>query len=88
MLHHDQPEAVARLVEDFLRALMAQFFAIHPTHPQKRLIRQAADIVRRGGLIAYPTDSCYALGCDRGDARGARAPAPHPRRSTSATTSR
>jgi len=48
---------------------MAQFFSIHPTHPQKRLIRQAVDIVRRGGLIAYPTDSCYALGCDRGNAR-------------------
>ena len=44
---------------------MAQFFAIHPTHPQPRLIRQAADIVRDGGVIAYPTDSCYALGCDR-----------------------
>jgi tRNA threonylcarbamoyl adenosine modification protein (Sua5/YciO/YrdC/YwlC family) len=50
---------------------MAQFFAIHPTHPQKRLVRQAADIVRHGGLIAYPTDSCYALGCDRGNAKGA-----------------
>ena len=50
---------------------MAQYFSIHPTHPQKRLIRQAADIVRRGGLIAYPTDSCYALGCDRGNAKGA-----------------
>ena len=50
---------------------MAQYFAIHPTHPQKRLVRQAADIVRRGGLIAYPTDSCYALGCDRANARGA-----------------
>ncbi|HEV3007902.1 MAG TPA: L-threonylcarbamoyladenylate synthase [Burkholderiales bacterium] len=50
---------------------MAQYFSIHPTHPQKRLIRQAADIVRGGGLIAYPTDSCYALGCDRGSARGA-----------------
>ena len=49
---------------------MAQFFSIHPTHPQKRLIRQAADIVQRGGVIAYPTDSCYALGCDRGNARG------------------
>jgi len=50
---------------------MAQYFSIHPTHPQKRLVRQAADIVRRGGLIAYPTDSCYALGCDRGSAKGA-----------------
>src|SRR5678815_5396956 len=44
---------------------MAQLFAIHPTHPQSRLVRRAADIVRRGGLVAYPTDSCYALGCDR-----------------------
>lgn len=42
---------------------MAQFFAIHPTHPQARLVRRAADIVRSEGLIAYPTDSCYALGC-------------------------
>jgi len=42
---------------------MAQFFAIHPTHPQARLVRRAADIVREEGLIAYPTDSCYALGC-------------------------
>lgn len=48
---------------------MAQFFSIHPTHPQARLVRQAADIVRRGGLIAYPTDSCYALGCHLGDAQ-------------------
>ena len=48
---------------------MAQFFSIHPTHPQKRLIRLAAETVRRGGLIAYPTDSCYALGCQLGDAR-------------------
>jgi tRNA threonylcarbamoyl adenosine modification protein (Sua5/YciO/YrdC/YwlC family) len=51
---------------------VAQFFAVHPTHPQPRLIRQAAEIVRRGGLIAYPTDSCYALGCHLGDA-GAQA---------------
>jgi tRNA threonylcarbamoyl adenosine modification protein (Sua5/YciO/YrdC/YwlC family) len=48
---------------------MAQFFAIHPTHPQKRLVRQAGDIVRRGGVIAYPTDSCYALGGGRDNAR-------------------
>ena len=47
---------------------MAQFFSVHPTHPQPRLIRQAAEIVRRGGLIAYPTDSSYALGCHLGDA--------------------
>ena len=50
---------------------MAQYFSLHPTHPPKRLVRQAAEIVRRGGLIAYPTDSCYALGCDRGGAKGA-----------------
>ena len=46
---------------------MSQFFSVHPTHPQARLIRQAAEIVRGGGLIAYPTDSCYALGCQIGD---------------------
>ena len=46
---------------------MAQYFAIHPTHPQHRLIARAAGIVRDGGLIAYPTDSCYAFGCRTGD---------------------
>jgi tRNA threonylcarbamoyl adenosine modification protein (Sua5/YciO/YrdC/YwlC family) len=48
---------------------MAQFFSIHPEHPQPRLIRQAAEIVRGGGLIALPTDSAYALGGHTGDAR-------------------
>ena len=46
---------------------MAQFFAIYPDNPQERLIKQAADIVRGGGVVAYPTDSCYALGCQLGD---------------------
>src|SRR3954469_9427796 len=46
---------------------MAQFFSVHPENPQPRLIRQAVDIIRRGGVIAYPTDSCYALGCHIGD---------------------
>lgn len=46
---------------------MAQYFTIHPDHPQPRLIRQAAEIVRAGGVIVYPTDSCYALGCRLGD---------------------
>ncbi len=46
---------------------MAQFFHIHPQNPQKRLLQQAVDIVNKGGLIAYPTDSCYALGCHLGD---------------------
>lgn len=45
---------------------MAQFFTVHPASPQLRLIRQAADIVRAGGVIVYPTDSCYALGCGIG----------------------
>lgn len=40
---------------------------MHPTHPQPRLIHQAVDIIRRGGLIAYPTDSSYAIGCHIGD---------------------
>ncbi|MFM8516825.1 MAG: L-threonylcarbamoyladenylate synthase [Nevskiaceae bacterium] len=44
-----------------------QHFELHPRNPQLRLIRQAAAIVREGGLIAYPTDSCYALGCHIGD---------------------
>lgn len=48
---------------------MAQYFAIHPTTPQARLVKRAAEILRRGGLIAYPTDSCYALGCHLGDAK-------------------
>jgi len=48
---------------------VAQYFDVHPVNPQRRLIRQAAEIVRGGGLIAYPTDSCYALGCRIGDAK-------------------
>ena len=46
---------------------MAQYFTLHETHPQPRLISQAVAIVRSGGLIAYPTDSCYALGCAIGN---------------------
>ncbi|SQI91114.1 YciO family [Klebsiella oxytoca] len=42
---------------------MSQFFYIHPENPQARLINQAVDIVRKGGVIVYPTDSGYALGC-------------------------
>jgi tRNA threonylcarbamoyl adenosine modification protein (Sua5/YciO/YrdC/YwlC family) len=47
---------------------MAQYFELHRQNPQLRLIRRAAEIVRGGGVIAYPTDSCYALGCHIGDA--------------------
>lgn len=46
---------------------MAQFFQIHPDNPQPRLIRQAVEILRHGGVIAYPTDSSYALGCALGN---------------------
>ncbi len=42
---------------------MSQFFYIHPDNPQARLINQAVEIVRKGGVIVYPTDSGYALGC-------------------------
>jgi tRNA threonylcarbamoyl adenosine modification protein (Sua5/YciO/YrdC/YwlC family) len=42
---------------------VAQFLVVHPTHPQPRLIRLAADAIRDGGVIAYPTDSSYAFGC-------------------------
>lgn len=48
---------------------MSQFFAIHPENPQGRLIAQAIDILQRGGVVAYPTDSAYALGCCIGDKR-------------------
>jgi tRNA threonylcarbamoyl adenosine modification protein (Sua5/YciO/YrdC/YwlC family) len=46
---------------------MSQYFSIHPQNPQQRLISQAAEIIRQGGVIAYPTDSSYALGCHLGD---------------------
>jgi tRNA threonylcarbamoyl adenosine modification protein (Sua5/YciO/YrdC/YwlC family) len=46
---------------------VAEYLQLHPVNPQARLIRQAAEIVRGGGLIAYPTDSCYALGWHLGD---------------------
>ncbi len=46
---------------------MSQFFVIHSENPQKRLIAQAAKVLSDGGVIVYPTDSCYALGCHIGD---------------------
>jgi len=46
---------------------MSQYFEIHPTNPQLRLVHQAVEIIRGGGIIAYPTDSSYALGCHIGD---------------------
>ncbi|HEV7631366.1 MAG TPA: L-threonylcarbamoyladenylate synthase [Steroidobacteraceae bacterium] len=46
---------------------MSQYLEIHPANPQLRLIRAAVDCIKAGGVIAYPTDSCYALGCHVGD---------------------
>ena len=46
---------------------MSQFFQIHPENPQQRLVAQAVAILRQSGVVVYPTDSCYALGCHLGD---------------------
>ena len=46
---------------------MSQYFVVHPTHPQRRLVERAAEIVRDGGVLVYPTDSAYAVGCHLGD---------------------
>jgi tRNA threonylcarbamoyl adenosine modification protein (Sua5/YciO/YrdC/YwlC family) len=48
----------------------SRFFEIHPKNPQPRLIQQAAQVIREGGVVVYPTDSCYALGCHFGDKAG------------------
>ncbi len=47
---------------------MAQFFSLHAQQPQPRLVRQAVEILRAGGILAFPTDSAYALGCQVGNA--------------------
>lgn len=49
---------------------LSQLFTLHPANPEPRLIRRAAAILREGGVIAYPTDSCYALGCQFGNKDG------------------
>ncbi|GAB3958479.1 L-threonylcarbamoyladenylate synthase [Micromonospora vulcania] len=49
---------------------MARYYDVHPENPQPRVIAQVADLIRGGGLIAYPTDSCYALGCQLGNRDG------------------
>jgi tRNA threonylcarbamoyl adenosine modification protein (Sua5/YciO/YrdC/YwlC family) len=49
---------------------MARYFDVHPANPQRRTIVKIADIVRAAGVIAYPTDSCYALGCQLGSKDG------------------
>jgi tRNA threonylcarbamoyl adenosine modification protein (Sua5/YciO/YrdC/YwlC family) len=55
---------------DLYTRRMARYFDIHPANPQRRAIAQVADIVREGGVIAYPTDSCYALGSQLGNSGG------------------
>jgi tRNA threonylcarbamoyl adenosine modification protein (Sua5/YciO/YrdC/YwlC family) len=49
---------------------MARYFDVHPVDPQRREIAQVVELVREGGLIAYPTDSCFALGCQLGNGEG------------------
>ena len=46
---------------------MSEFLQIHPDNPQPRLIAKATSIIMSGGLVIYPTDSCYALGCSLGN---------------------
>jgi tRNA A37 threonylcarbamoyladenosine synthetase subunit TsaC/SUA5/YrdC len=46
---------------------MTQYLQIHPDDPQPRFLARAAEVVREGGVIAFPTDSCYSLGCHLGD---------------------
>jgi tRNA threonylcarbamoyl adenosine modification protein (Sua5/YciO/YrdC/YwlC family) len=59
-----------RLAARAYTGLMARYFEVHPVNPQRRSIAAVADIVREGGVIAYPTDSCYALGCRMGNRDG------------------
>ncbi|WP_018720188.1 L-threonylcarbamoyladenylate synthase [Salinispora fenicalii] len=49
---------------------MARYYDVHPDNPQPRTLRQVVGLVRNGGLVAYPTDSCFALGCQLGDRHG------------------
>ncbi|MFD5428005.1 L-threonylcarbamoyladenylate synthase [Streptomyces sp. NPDC127084] len=49
---------------------MAKYFDVHPENPQRRTITSVADMIRSGALVAYPTDSCFALGCRVGDRDG------------------
>lgn len=60
-------KTAAHGVRAVLEQRLSQYFAIHPQDPQPRLVRRAVEIIRDGGVIAYPTDSCYAFGCHIGD---------------------
>ena len=58
---------IQRLLHGAAKITMGQYLEIHPQNPQARLVSQAVDVVRRGGLMVYPTDSSYALGCHLDD---------------------
>ena len=64
---HDGAAMTARRAEPSYARVMAKFFDVHPHDPQARLVSQIVDILKSGGLIAYPTDSCYALGAQLGN---------------------
>lgn len=49
---------------------MARYYDVHPNNPQARVLRQVVDLIQEGGLIAYPTDSCFAFGCQLGNQSG------------------
>ncbi|MGH3685403.1 MAG: L-threonylcarbamoyladenylate synthase [Pseudonocardiaceae bacterium] len=49
---------------------MARYFSVHPVDPQRRVIGQVIELIRVGGLVVYPTDSCFALGCQLGNSSG------------------
>lgn len=49
---------------------MARLFEVHPVSPQPRMVSRVVEVIRGGGLVAYPTDSCYAFGCELGNRAG------------------
>ena len=62
-----QNTVLSQLSKNFRNDFMSQFLQIHPENPQARLVQRAVDIIREGGVVVYPTDSGYALGCHIGD---------------------
>jgi len=66
---NDSKILINQKIQGYLRD-MSKYLKIHPDNPQHRLIGQAVDIIRADGLVVYPTDSSYALGCHVGDKRG------------------
>lgn len=59
--------AASKIMKVWHHSVTAQVFRVHPDNPQQRLLRMAADLLMGGGVIIYPTDSCYALGCCLGN---------------------